>query len=494
MKIVHIASEFAPIAKVGGLADVMLGLSRELIRQGHDVSVILPKYELLKKSALAFDEEPKEFQSYFDGKWYTNTAWIAPVEKSIPVTFIEAHHPENFFSGDCIYGAANDVDRFCYFCRAVIDYLANDPPDILHLHDWETATCALLLRQEEFRKKFAKTKVVLTIHNIAYQGHSDVMHLEKTGLTRKELEEIFEHIIVDKCVILKGGILAADFITTVSPTYAGEVLTHEGGKGLEATLRACSYKFCGVLNGIDTIFWDPGTDPYIDSHYCVDFQSIGYEFHQMIQKKQANKWALVEKFGLQKDPTKPLLTMISRLVFQKGIDLMKHILFETHKFHFQCILLGTSPDPQVHTHFVELSHQFAHHPDVRIILQQEEALAHKLYAASDMFLVPSIFEPCGLTQLIALRYGAIPIVRKTGGLADTVFDVDFSAKLFEERNGYVFDHANSEEMDAAVHRAVQCWTHDKRRWKQLVLHAMQCDHSWKRSAGEYVQIYERLCF
>ncbi len=495
MYIVHIASEFAPIAKVGGLADVMLGLGRELVKQGHTLNVIVPKYDVIDVREMTFEPNVEISRSYFQGNWYDNSFWKAHSDGNILLTLLESHHPGRFFSRGCIYGCHDDVDRFLYFCRAALDWLQDkeDTPDIIHIHDWETAACAFLIRQGPFRKRFENTKVVLTIHNMAYQGWCHRDNLENIGLSGAWFAspERLQDDFGSSLNLLKGGIVFSDYVTTVSSTYAKEVLTQEGGKGLQLTLLSHASKFCGVLNGIDTIFWDPAHDKYLEDRYTAEKKSIGYE--EILAGKKRNKEFFLEKFAMGKSDEKPLLAIISRLVPQKGIELMKHILSHAHKWKMQCILLGTAPDPHVHWNFVELEKYFLNSPDVRIVLQHEEGLAHKLYAASDMFLVPSLFEPCGLTQLIALRYGSIPIVRKTGGLADTIFDVDFSERSFSERNGYVFEHPNEQGVDSAIGRACSTWYNNKELWQKVVMQAMRSDFSWEKSAKEYVKIYSMLC-
>ncbi len=352
-----------------------------------------------------------------------------------------------------------------------------------------------MIRQGQFRKRFEKTKIVITLHNIAYQGHCSRDNIEMMGLpgswfdSPMRLQDDFGSDLN----LLKGGIVFSDFVTTVSPTYAKEILTPEGGRGLHPTLLANIHKLKGILNGIDTSFWNPKCDKYIDHHYFLNEQMpSSIDLAHTLEKKQKNKWQLLDKLGMNKSESKPLLAIISRLVPQKGIELMMHALQKMPQVGAQAILLGTSPDPEIHWKFVQLEQQFAHHPDVRVLLQQEEALAHKLFASSDMFLIPSFFEPCGLTQMIALTYGSIPVVRKTGGLADTVFDVDFSGKPFAETNGFVFEHADIAGVDSALNRAFLCWMRDKERWNALITQAMEADFSWNKSTKEYIGIYNKL--
>lgn len=487
MYIVQVASEVAPVAKVGGLADVMMGLNRELKRKGHTVDIVIPKYDCIDSKELSFELLQAGVRSPFQGAWHENTIWRANFKNEFSLTLIESHHPNCFFERGCIYGCHDDIDRFLSFSRTVLDWLMEQEktPDIIHIHDWETAAIAFMLRQGPYRKRFEKTRTVLTIHNIAYQGQCQVADLDRIGLSGawynapgRLLEDYGTNLN-----LLKGGIVFSDYTTTVSPTYAKEVLTPEGGKGLQLVLEENLHKFSGILNGLDYSYWNPELDPNI---YCpFSVKDVG-------TSKQRNTMALRDELKLAHSPDKPMVVGVTRLVQQKGVDLIKHAIMTAHAKGMQCVILGTAPDPAIHYDFMNLSHHYQDDPDVRILLAQEEKLAHKLYAASDMFLMPSLFEPCGLTQLIALKYGSIPIVRKTGGLVDTVFDVDHSGKPFAETNGFNFDSPDSHGLDSALNRALLLWKNDKTRWKKLVEQAMLCDFSWHVSSGLYVEVYEKI--
>jgi starch synthase len=484
MYIVQVATEVAPVAKVGGLADVMMGLARELTWKGHTVDILIPKYDCINTKELSFEVPKSHFRSFFQGSWHENTIWPARYNGSLSITFLESHHPSRFFERGCIYGCHDDIDRFLYFSRAVLDWLLEQKkvPDIIHIHDWETAIIAALIRQGPYKVHFEKTRTVLTIHNIAYQGQCQVYDLDKIGVSGawfdspERMQEDFGNCLN----LLKGGIVFADHATTVSETYAKEVRTADGGKGLHLVLERHANKFLGIINGIDYSYWNPEIDKKITSNYSSDPKGFG--------KKEKNRTLLRKELGLAENPQKPLVVTITRLVEQKGVHLIKHALLSAHRKGMQCIVLGTTPDPAIHAEFTALAARFESDPDVRILLQQEEDLAHKLFAAADMFLVPSLFEPCGLTQLIALKYGSIPIVRKTGGLADTIFDIDTSS----HPNGFSFEAPTYEGLDSAIDRALLMWKNDKDRWKTLMVAAMNCDFSWNQSTDKYIGVYQKI--
>lgn len=479
MHIVQIASEVAPIAKVGGLADVMMGLSSELTRKGHDVSVLIPKYDCLTASHdLQLKKILSDVPSYFQGTLHGNSIWQAKIDDSLTVTFLEPHHAKRFFQRGAIYGFQDDIDRFLYFSRACLDYLkaSEKTPDVIHIHDWEAASIAFLIRDGEFKERFAKTKVVLTIHNMDYQGRCGPYHLQEIGYTGEK--ESFRHPNSTDVNLLKGGIVYADRVTTVSPTYAKEVLTDEGAKGLLDVMLQNRQKFSGILNGLDVRYWNPESDAFIPHHYSAT----------RIEPKKENKWALLKELGMKRKDDAPLLASVTRLVPQKGVTLLKAALQYSLELGIQFVLLGAASDPRIEEEFVELAHEYKNHPDVRLILQNQEPLAHRLYAASDLLIVPSIFEPCGLTQLIALRYGSIPIVRRTGGLADTVFDIQTSGRAFVETNGFSFDSADVESVRAVLMRAYQFWS-DKKGWNQLMKQGMSADYSWNKPVEEYLNLY-----
>ncbi len=496
MHIVHIASELAPIAKVGGLADVVLGLSREQSWKGHDVDIIIPKYDCLDSNQIRdLSIDYIDLMSYYEGKWFHNTVWVGWIE-NIKVFFIEPHHPRFFFNRGCFYGCDDDVDRYLYFSRAALEFIHKKQiqPDILHLHDWQTAAVAPLYKALYRPLGLTNPKVVFTFHNIEYQGKCSPQDLVKIELNVTQdgiAEKLQDNFQPQTMNLLKGGIVFADYVTTVSPGYAKEVQTSLGGRGLEKTVIQYASKFKGILNGIDYSYWNPEIDRYLPAHFSSREMPANKKDHNTIDKKAFIKMKLREELLLSED-YKPLIGCVTRLVPQKGIELIKHALEFTIANGGQFVLLGTSPTRSIHEEFHALKDHYANHPEVSLIMQHQEMLAHKIYAASDMFIVPSIFEPCGLTQMIALKYGSIPVVRKTGGLADTIFDVDYSGKSFPEANGYTFDFPDKTGIESALKRAFDCWFKDNERWRKMMINAMNIDFSWSKPCGEYLEIYETL--
>lgn len=497
MHIVHIASELAPLAKVGGLADVVLGLSRELSWKGHDVDIIIPKYDCIDSEQIRdLSIDTKELPSFYQGEWFTNTIWMGWVE-NLKVYFIEPHHPRFFFNRGCFYGCEDDTERFLYFSRVALEFMYKRhlTPDIIHLHDWQTAVIAPLYKDMYQELGYTKPKIVFTIHNMEYQGKCATSDLNLIGLDGsfyQHAERMEDNLYPNLINLLKGGIVYSDFITTVSPSYAKEVLEPEGGRGLESTLLKYQHKFKGVLNGIDYSYWNPEIDRFLPAHFSPRELPANKKDRNTLDKKGFIKKLLREKLNLVEDH-RPIIGCIARLVPQKGIDLIKHTMRHIVDKKGQFVLLGSSPIPSISTEFHRFKHQYTDHPHINLTLHHQEELAHMIYAGCDMFIVPSIFEPCGLTQMIALKYGTVPIVRRTGGLGDTIIDVDFSGKPFEETNGYTFDYPDANGLDSALDRAIQCWFEDPEKWRHLMINGMKVDFSWNHPANIYLDIYRELC-
>lgn len=496
MHIIHIASELAPLAKVGGLGDVLLGLCRELSWKGHDVDIIIPKYDCLNSNDIRdLNIAYSDLMSFYEGEWYSNTIWMGWVE-NLKVYFVSPHHPRYFFNRGCFYGCEDDTERFLYFSRTALEFMLKKQlrPDIIHIHDWQTAVIAPLYYDMYQKLGFNTPKLVFTIHNLEYQGRCSPQDLDRIGLNGADYlvpEKMKDNLYPDAINLLKGGIVYSDFITTVSPNYAKEALTPEGGKGLESTLLQYKNKFAGILNGIDYSYWNPEIDRYIPVHYSSREMPANKKDRNTLEKKAFIKKTLRERFMLAEEH-RPIVGCITRLVPQKGIEMIKHALKFTINNGGQFILLGSSPIPEISADFHALKHQYSDHPHVHLALHYYEELAHYIYAAADMLIVPSIFEPCGLTQMIALKYGTIPIVRLTGGLADTIFDVDNSGKPFEETNGYTFDFPSNEGIEGALKRAFDCWFHHPDKWHKLMINDMNIDYSWNKSSDLYLNIYKQL--
>lgn len=494
MYIIHIASELAPIAKVGGLADVTLGLCRELSWKGHDTDIIIPKYDCMNSNDVRdCTIYIPDLPSYFDGQWYSNTIWVGWVE-NLKVYFIEPHNPSYFFNRGCYYGCDDDLDRYLYFSRAALEFIHKKllAPAIIHLHDWQTAAVAPLYCEIYKELETACPKIVFTIHNIEYQGKCKPTDLDKVGLDgEKYLEKIEDNYEKGTLNLLKAGIVYSNYVTTVSPNYAKEVMTPQGGRGLEETLIKYKNKFSGILNGIDYSYWNPEIDRYLPAHFSPREIPVNKKDRSTLDKKAYIKMVLREQLQLE-DAHRPIIGCIARLVPQKGIDLIKHTISYAIANHSQFVLLGSSPIPSIAEKFHQLKLLYNDHPHINLTLHHQEELAHLIYAGSDMFIVPSLFEPCGLTQMIALKYGTIPIVRKTGGLLDTIFDVDYSGKKFEETNGYTFDFPDILGLESALNRAIDCWFHHPDKWRQLMINGMNIDFSWNHPSDLYLEIYQQL--
>ncbi|VAH09724.1 unnamed protein product [Triticum turgidum subsp. durum] len=485
LHIAHIAAEMAPVAKVGGLADVISGLGKALQKKGHLVEIILPKYDCMQVDQVSnLRVLDVLVQSYFEGNMFNNKIWTGTVE-GLPVYFIEPQHPAMFFSRAQYYGEHDDFKRFSYFSRAALEllYQSGKKVDIIHCHDWQTAFVAPLYWDVYANLGFNSARICFTCHNFEYQGTAPARDLAWCGLDVEHLDrpDRMRDNSHGRINAVKGAVVYSNIVTTVSPTYALEVRS-EGGRGLQDTLKVHSRKFLGILNGIDTDTWNPSTDRYLKVQYNA----------KDLQGKAANKAALREQLNLASAyPSQPLVGCITRLVAQKGVHLIRHAIYKTAELGGQFVLLGSSPVPEIQREFEGIADHFQNNNNIRLILKYDDALSHCIYAASDMFIVPSIFEPCGLTQMIAMRYGSVPIVRKTGGLNDSVFDFDDETIPMEVRNGFTFVKADEQGLSSAMERAFNCYTRKPEVWKQLVQKDMTIDFSWDTSASQYEDIYQK---
>ncbi|BAT74114.1 hypothetical protein VIGAN_01171300 [Vigna angularis var. angularis] len=486
LHVIHIAAEMAPVAKVGGLGDVVSGLGKALQKKGHLVEIVLPKYDCMQYDRVCnLRALSVQIESYFDHQLYKNKIWVGSVE-GLPVYFIEPQHPSKFFWRGKFYGEHDDFRRFSFFSRAALQFLlqAGKKPNIIHCHDWQTAFIAPLYWEIFVHKGLNSARICFTCHNFEYQGTAAASELDSCGLVSQNLnqsDKMQDNSARDRVNSVKGGIVFSNIVTTVSPTYAQEVRTAEGGHGLHSTLSSHSRKFIGILNGIDTDAWNPATDAFLPVQYnATDLQG-----------KVENKQALRRKLGLSSaDIRRPLVGCITRLVPQKGIHLIRHAIYRTSELGGQFVLLGSSPVPHIQKEFEGIANHFQNHDHVRLILKYDESLSHAIYAASDMFIIPSIFEPCGLTQqMISMRYGTIPIVRKTGGLNDSVFDVDDDTIPSDFRNGFTFVNPDEQGLNGALVRALNLFKNNPERWKQLVQKDMNIDFSWETSSAQYEELY-----
>ena len=473
MHIIHIASEIAKAAKAGGLADVVYGLSKELSSLGHQVEVILPKYDIIDPSALQDLRILKENLSVQEGEnSLTSTIWTARLD-GITLYLVEPHHPSFLFSRGTIYGCSDDIERFLYFSKIAMEFLhkMEISPEILHLHDWPAAATAILAKKSY---PMQKARTLLTLHNVEHQGKCSPKKLEQIGID----DDVALRDPKDPkvCNLLKGGIIFADALSTVSPSYKQEITEKDRGYGLEKTLQEQGVKLQGIINGIDGEFWNPQKDPFL-----VEKFSTGHV------EKQQNKEAVQEKLALEKRNC-PLVICISRLVTQKSPELIaagfEHILASGG----QCVILGSTHDDETHTLFSSLDRKMkkTHPGQGAIVLKYNEPLSHLLYAAADMLMIPSLFEPCGLTQMIALRYGTIPIARKTGGLKDSLKDIS------EEGYSFLFDSLEKEDFLQAVDRALALWKQHPKTWKMLIERGMGVDFTWKSSTSTYCSLYRQM--
>lgn len=485
MYVVMISPELAPVAKVGGLGDVVYGLARELELRGNAVEVILPKYNHMRYDHVWGLTKVYEnlWVPWYGGAIHTSV-WFGFVHGR-KCFFIDPHSNDNFFNRGAYYGQRDDVFRFAFFCRAALEFMhkTNKHPEIIHCHDWQTALVPVLLYEMYQHLGMRHSRVCFTVHNFRHQGVTGGQILQATGLNRPEHFFHYDRMRDNKNVqalnLMKAGIVYSNFTTTVSPRHAWEAKDAGQGDGLEPTLHTHHYKFGGVLNGLDYEQFNPESDPHIPAHFSVG----------TIEQKYENKRVLRNRFWLA-DNEKPIVAFIGRLDQQKGLELVRHAIFYALQNRAQFVLLGNSPERGINDHFLGLKHHLNNSPDCHLEIGYHEELAHLIYAGADMLVVPSRYEPCGLTQLIALRYGTVPVVRAVGGLADTVFDKDHSDRPLHERNGYVFEHGDNPGLESALHRAIGCYYEFPDHWRQLMLNGMKGDHSWNNPGQHYVNIYD----
>lgn len=493
MHIIHVTSELAQAAKAGGLGDVLYGLSKAQVKLGHQIEIIIPKYDITEWGHL------KNLQPIERNLWvtvgsqrYNNTIWKAQLE-DLSLIFIEPHHPHYYFSRGKIYGEPDDIDRFTYFSKVALEFLSEREkgPDILHLHDWPTAVIAPLYKGIYAKRGFRVGGVVLTIHNLQYQGKCAPYHLTQLGLDGSyylhpdRMQDPHSPLLIN---LIKGGIIYSDGLTTVSPTFVSEIRSPLGGFGLHETIQSQEKKLRGLLNGIDETYWNPEIDPLIAAHYPTFPNLTNENFPKLLKGKEENKKALKTRCGLSKG-NKCLAASITRMVSQKGPELIIDAIVRTLEKGGQFILLGSMPEGHLLEAFQTLKKKFSKE-QLFVSFEYNEQLAHLIYAGADLFVIPSLFEPCGLTQMIGMRYGTLPVVRKTGGLADTVFDIDTSTLPKERRNGFSFDFPDREGVHWALDRALLCYETDTPKWQQLMKQAINQDFSWKHAAPQYLEVYE----
>lgn len=471
MKILYATSEAYPFAMSGGLADVAGALPKALRKRLVGCRVIMPLYETV----------PEELRAKMN--FITNITVPVSWRRQYCGVF-EARHDgviyylidnQYYFKRDSLYGFYDDAERFAFFSRAVLEVIPHIDytPDIIHCNDWQTAMVPVYLdRFYKHDPKYANIKTVYTIHNIQYQGkYGSELIGDVLGLPDSDAGLV----TYDGCVnLMKAAIQCSEKVTTVSPTYAKEILDPYYSHGLDGILKEYTYKLCGIVNGIDTVVYDPATDPNIFAHYSAEDFSA----------KAVNKAELQKAMDLPEKADTPLIGIVSRLVGHKGFDLVKRVFEEMLENDVQFAILG-SGEWEFETFFYEMANKYPE--KVAFKLGFIPALARKIYAGADIFLMPSKSEPCGLAQMIALRYGTIPIVRQTGGLNDTISDSGDG-----KGNGFTFASYNAHDMKYAVERALEGYK-DRDGWNILKKRAMDCDNSWNTSAGSYIGLYKELC-
>jgi starch synthase len=481
MRIVFATAEVSPIAKTGGLGDVCGSLPKALVKLGHDVTLFMPYY---RQARHWFENNGVAVHQVMPTQTIAWANWSAEatfLRTTLPGTDIPLILVANdyFFDRDRIYQGVDGHDdfllRYAFFCRAIVRgcELLDLAPDILHCHDWHTALLPVYLHSGlRGTPQFANTRSVYTIHNLNYQGNAGFDAFQLTGLHQSYWNAMgVEHF--GQLNPMKAGILYADQVTTVSPSYAREVQTQAMGAGLDGVLRAVSHKFTGILNGIDTETWDPATDPALPINYDAD----------SLADKTKNKRALLKEAGIRYAAKKPVIGAVSRLVDQKGFQLLIPVMERLLQAGAQIVIHG-SGDAQYADPLMALS---ATHPEsCKVWIGFDPGLATRIYGGSDMLLMPSIYEPCGLNQMYALRYGTVPVVRLTGGLADTV--IPFDGTNGDEANGFGFVAAHPLELYMATWLAMLNYK-DGNVWKGLQRNGMAADFSWDRSAQQYDHVY-----
>lgn len=470
LKVLIVAGESAPFIKSGGLGDVVGSLPQALRKKGVDVRVVIPRHRKIKNETMYGVEFLGEFDVHL--QWRRQPAKILVKNGDVPIYFIENDY---YFGRDGLYGYADDNERFAFFSKAVLDMLAmlDFYPDIIHCNDWQTGPVCMYLKEVyRYMVPYAKIKTLYTIHNLQYQGRFAPDTLEMMGLPGWAWHNVEFYGSVS---FMKMGLVYADFISTVSETYAHEIQTEEYGYGMDGILRSRADRLCGIINGIDFEANNPATDPYITKHFDAAHPEDKWE----------NKRALQERLGLEKREV-PMIGMITRLADQKGIDIFAQVADEMMRRDVQFVLLGTG-EARYEAMFREMEGRYPGRVSANLFF--DESLAQQIYASSDFFLMPSKFEPCGLGQMFSLRFGTVPIVRKTGGLVDTVQHYDPATK---QGNGFLFEHYDGCGLLWALDEALKTYHMGKEEWLHVVKNAMHSEYSWENSAEKYIALYERL--
>lgn len=488
MYIVQIASECAPVIKAGGLGDVVYGLSREVENRGNCVEIILPMYDCMRYDHVwGMHEAYRDlFVPWYNGRVHCSVfcGWV----HGQLCFFIQPHSRDSFFNRGIYYGASDDNMRFAFFSKAAMEFLlvSGKRPDVIHCHDWQTGLVPVLLFEIYKWHGMANQRVCYTIHNFKHQGIAGEELLRATGLNQSSyyfnydrLQDNFNPFAIN---LMKGGIVYSNHVNTVSPHHAWEARYGEVGYGLGHTLELHHYKFGGILNGIDYNIWNPEIDRYIPTHYTAE----------NLEGKEKNKKALRERLLLRHE-NKPIVCYIGRLDDQKGVHLVHHAIYYCLSRGAQFVLLGSATEKALNDWFWHEKQYLNNNPDVHIEIGFNEELSHLIYAGADAIVVPSNYEPCGLTQVIGLKYGTVPIVRGVGGLINTVFDFDYDQNHPpEKRNGFVFFQPDAYALESALARAIDLWYQHPDKFQKLVAQGMSCDYSWNNPGEQYVEVYEQI--
>ncbi|MEM8778090.1 MAG: glycogen synthase GlgA [Cyanobacteria bacterium P01_G01_bin.49] len=488
MYIVQIASECAPVIKAGGLGDVVYGLSRELENRGHCIELILPMYDCMR-----YDHIWGLHEAYRDlwVPWYGGaihcTVFCGRVHGRL-CFFIQPHSGDNFFNRGHYYGAVDDHFRFAFFSKAALEFLlkSNKRPDVIHCHDWQTGLLPVMLFEIYKHHGMSNQRIAYTIHNFKHQGIAGVDVLSATGLYNDlyylNYDRLRDNFNGSAINFMKGGIVYSNHVNTVSPHHAWEARFGNEGYGLGHTLNLHHDKFNGILNGLDYRIWNSTVDDYIPAQYGIEDFEL----------KAQNKKALRERL-LLRDEDKPLIAYVGRLDNQKGVHLVHHAMYYALNRSAQFVLLGSATAPDINNWFWHEKHHLNNNPDIHLELGFNEELSHLIYAGADMIVVPSNYEPCGLTQMIALKYGTVPIVRGVGGLVNTVFDRDYDqSHPVEERNGFVFFQTDPNALESAMHRSLESWYTNREAFYEFAKQGMRYDYSWKNPGEKYLNMYEYI--
>ncbi len=476
MRILFVSSEVRPFAMTGGLGDVTGSLPKYLADLGHDVRLIMPRYGWISTDSMKRHHHPLGVPTGVGEKWCALWEGVLP-ETSVPVYFIENNE---LFDRGGLYGQdgydyGDNLLRFTVLSRGALQtcHYLGWYPDVIHVHDWQTSLIPVYLNTVERHTHLGRSATVLTIHNLGYQGRFSAEQFPVTGLPW----ELYNHLGLEAygaVNLLKGGIYHSTLINTVSPTYAREIQTPEAGHGLDGVLRDRAADLSGILNGIDTRSWNPATDPHIPHNFSADSP----------EGKALCRQSLHEEFGLDLDPKAPLVIMITRLAQQKGIDLVAEAMERIMDLGVRFLMLGGGA-PWAEEFFSSLKSRWPGRYGAFIGF--DPPLSRRMYAGADMILVPSRYEPCGLTQMYSMRYGTIPVARRVGGLADSITDADQGS----DATGFLFDHYTADGLLWALERAVDMFRNSPEEFARLRHNAMTRDFSWDRAAGTYTELYSR---